>query len=102
MDDVLSKLKNVREFLLIFVGILLLSFHYFFVYFINSTYLSGVLNEGNLGYVYTAGAVLNITLFLIAPKILKRFGNYKLTLWLSLIELVALLGLAAFKTPLLS
>jgi MFS family permease len=99
MDDVLSKLKNVREFLLIFVGILLLSFHYFFVYFINSTYLSGVLNEGNLGYVYTAGAVLNITLFLIAPKILKRFGNYKLTLWLSLIELVALLGLAAFKTP---
>ena len=100
MEDVLEKLKNTRQFLLIFVGILLLSFHYFFVYFINSTYLAGTLPENYVGYIYTAGAVLCILLFLLAPKILRKFGNYKLTLWLSVLEFIAMIGLAFSQTPL--
>ena len=99
MEDVLEKLKNTRQFLLIFVGILLLSFHYFFVYFINSTYLAGTLPENFVGYIYTAGAVLCVLLFLLAPKILRKFGNYKLTLWLSVLEFIAMIGLAFSQIP---
>lgn len=94
MDDVLQQLKKTREFLLVFVGILLISFHYFFVYFINSTYLRGILDEHTVGYAFTAGAILNISLFLLAPRILRHIGNYTLVKWLTVFEIIALLGLA--------
>ncbi len=85
--------------MLILVSVFLVSFHYFFVYFINSTYLNGVLSERTVGFAYTAGAVLNIILFLSAPKFLARRGNYRLTVLLTVTEIAALLGLAFIHTP---
>jgi len=99
MDKVLGTIKNTREFLLVFVGILLLSFHYFFVYFINSTYLNGFFSVKTVGYVYTAGTLFNIGLFLLAPRILKKFGNYRLAVGLALLEFTAMLGLAFWQNP---
>lgn len=101
MDEVIGKIKNIREFILILVSVLLVSFHYFFVYFINSTYLKGVLNEKTVGYVYTAGAILNLILFLTAPKFLEKRGNFRLTVLLTIAEMLSLIGLAFVSTPLL-
>ncbi len=79
---------------LVFMSVLLLSFHYSFVYFINSTYLATYFGTENIGYIFTAGAILNIAVFLYAPKYLRKHGNFKMTVILTLLELLALLGLA--------
>lgn len=94
MEQIFGKLKNIQAMLLIFMSVLLLSFHYFFVYFINSTYLSGILDEKSIGYVYALGSLANIVMFIYAPYFLRRFGNYKLTVLLGVTEFLALLGIA--------
>lgn len=94
MDTILSRVKNIREILLIFVSVLLVSFHYSFVYFINSTYLNGILGEQAVGYLYMAGAIVNISVFLAIPYFLRKSGNFKMSLLLIAVECFALLGLA--------
>jgi len=99
MDQIFGKMKNLQAMLLIFISVLLLSFHFFFVYFINSKYLNGILSEKTIGYTYALGSLLNILIFIYAPAFLRRFGNYRLTLTIGLLELLALLGLAFATTP---
>lgn len=99
MDRVFGKLKNVQAMILIFMSVLLLSFHYFFVYFINSTYLSTYFSERTVGYFFTLGAVANILVFIYAPRYLRKRGNFKMTITLALIELAALAGLALIPNP---
>jgi MFS family permease len=101
MDQIFGKLKNVQAMLLIFISVLLVSFHFIFVYFINSKYLSGILSEKSVGYAYTFGALINIIFFIYAPRLLRKFGNYKLTIFLGVVELFALLGLAFVAAPIL-
>lgn len=86
-----NKLSSV---LLIFVSILLLSFHFFFIYFINSTYVSALVGDTGVSFVYAIGAALNIILFLKAPRILRKYGLLRMTLGLTTLELVALIVLA--------
>ncbi len=99
MNQIFGKLKNLPALLLIFVSVLLLSFHFFFVYFINSKYLSGILHETTIGLLYAAGAFVNILIFIYIPSFLRRFGNFKLTLNIALLEFAALLGLAFTSVP---
>ena len=94
MEQIFGKIKNIQAMFLIFISVLLLSFHYIFVYFINSTYLSGLLNENAIAYVYAIGSLLNIIMFIYAPYFLRKYGNYKITLTLGIIEFFTLLGIA--------
>lgn len=101
MDNILNRIKNIREILLIFVSVLLVSFHFFFVYFINSTYLNGILSERSVGYLYMAGAFINILLYLGIPYFLRKQGNFRMSILLLALEAFALLGLAFATNPLL-
>lgn len=94
MDQIISKFKNIQEILLIFVSVLLISFHYSFVYFINSTYLNGILNEQVVGYLYMAGAFVNISVFITIPYFLRKKGNFKMSMLLIIAEFATLVGIA--------
>ena len=94
MDQVIGKLRTVKTFLLIFVAVLLLSFHFYFTYFINSTYITGYVGEKNIGYVYAIIGLVNIIVFLLAPRLLRRFGNVRLTTFFTLLAGACLLVLA--------
>jgi MFS family permease len=94
MEHIFGRLKNIQAMLFIFISVLLLSFHYFFVYFINSKYLDQILSDSEVAYAYAGGALVNIILIICAPRILRRLGNYRLTVTLGIIELLAVLGLA--------
>lgn len=68
--------------------------------YINSSFLKNVLeNKGDtqdsslVGMVYTASSILAIMLFIEMPRIVKRFGNFKVTLSLLILCLLSLLGL---------
>jgi MFS family permease len=78
----------------VYLGVLFVSFHYFFFVYINSSFLSQFLNDSWIGYVYIAGSLTNIFVLLNAHRILRRFGNFKLITTFIILEIIALLTLA--------
>ncbi len=66
----------------------------------NSSFLSLFADEQTVGYIYMAGAAFSIFGFLLAPGIIRRFGNYTVALWLVLIQIVLFYGLLASTSPL--
>ncbi|MEI6191023.1 MAG: MFS transporter [bacterium] len=66
--------------------------------YINSSFLSSFIDERFIGIIYIIASIFTIICFLIMPFILKKFGNYKVTLFLVVLELCALLGIAFFQT----
>ena len=65
----------------------------------NSSFLSLLADERTLGFIYMAGSAFSILGFLIAPSIIRRFGNYTVALWLVLIQIVLFYGLLASTSP---
>ncbi len=65
--------------------------------YINSSYLGTLMSQKLFSLIYAVAAVLAIGGFLLLPKILRRFGNYNVAIFLLIIELTALLGLGTFK-----
>src|ERR1700747_1061510 len=97
-EPVLYKPKTVRIFMLIYVAALLYSIHFFFIYFVNSSFLEGYFKStAVVGLLYSIGAIVNLFIFLNIGKILNRTGNYQLMLGLILLEIFCLGGLAYFQ-----
>jgi len=94
MDTIINRAKTLNVLLVILVAVLLLSFHTYLIYFINSSFLSGFLTETQVGIVYILGAVLNVTAFLLVPKYLRKKGNFSLVVLLTITEMAVLLGIA--------
>jgi len=68
--------------------------------YVNSTFLSGIVSEKNIGFVYVLGSIFTIILFLLLSKILRKIGNYRLAIWLSIINILGMLGLSFLSNPL--
>jgi predicted MFS family arabinose efflux permease len=66
----------------------------------NSSFLSIFADERTLGFIYMAGAAFSILGFLVAPSVIRRFGNYTTAMWLVLIQIVLFYGLLASTSPL--
>jgi MFS family permease len=86
--------KPKRRLIPIYIAVLLLIFHTFIVAYINSSYLQQYIDEAGVGTIYTVGSALSVLIFLFISRVLHRVGNYKLTLSLLLINLVAVAGMA--------
>lgn len=77
----------------IYLSNLLLSFHYFLILYIHSSYIGTYFGDSGLALLYIVGSAVNLILFLNLPHILERIGNYKFTLWSIILEAVAIVGL---------
>ncbi len=65
--------------------------------YISSSFLSSLVGEKSIGFVYVVSSLFIILFFLFVPKLLKKYGNYKTIFAFSLINLATLLGLAFFN-----
>jgi len=79
---------------------LLLSFHFFLILYIHSSYIGTFFNPSHLALLYIIGSAVNLLLFLNIPRLLDWMGNYKFTLWSIILEGVAIIGLIVGTTPL--
>lgn len=86
--------KYNRKFIPIYAATLLLIFHSFLVAYINSSFLQQYIAESSVGAIYTIGAALSVLIFLFASRVLHLVGNYKMTLFLLLVNFVAVVGMA--------
>lgn len=94
MQKFLSRTSKLDSVLLIFISVLLLSFHFYLINFVNSTYLNAFVGKGTLSLLYGFGALINLGVFASAPKLLRKVGMVRLTLILTFIEALSLILLA--------
>lgn len=92
-----AKTSEDRKFAYIFLAGLFLSFHYFLLAYINSTFLQNFIPDYLLGIVYALGATIQMIVLFKMPKIVKKIGNYNTIITLSVIE-IAFLSIIAFST----
>ena len=64
--------------------------------YVDSSYLGTLMPEAFVGLVYTIEAVIAIGIFLLMPYILQKFGNFRLSVFLLLAEIISLFGLALY------
>ncbi|MEK7567753.1 MAG: MFS transporter [Patescibacteria group bacterium] len=83
---------------LVYLSNFFLSFHYFTTAYVNSSFLGNNIPQAIADHLisglYILASILNIFIFLYAPELLRHIGNYKLALWLSVLDLLAVWGLA--------
>lgn len=62
--------------------------------YINSSFLEGFVSTQKIGLIYIASSLVTIWGLLFMPKLLTRFGNRRISLYLSVLTLISLLILA--------
>ncbi|MCA9357796.1 MFS transporter [Candidatus Kaiserbacteria bacterium] len=88
--------RNVtrRHIIPIYAASLLLMLHSYLVAYINSSYLEQFLSTAEVGTMYTLGSALSVLIFLFVSRVLRRVGNFKLTLLLLTMDFAAVLAMA--------
>src|ERR1035437_8161238 len=62
--------------------------------FVNSSFLKSLTNERIVGIIYTIGSIFSLICLILIPKILKKYGNYKVTVFLVIAHFLNFLCLA--------
>jgi MFS family permease len=62
--------------------------------YVNSIFLSQFVSEDAVGYLYTAGSILSVLALVKVTPLLRRFGNYRLSMGLLAVEGIALVAFA--------
>lgn len=74
----------------VYVALIFLAFHYFFIVYINSNFLSTFLSESYIGYLYILGSLANIAVLIKAPAFLRKLGNFRVAIIMTVLEMFAL------------
>ncbi len=74
-------------------------FHGLLVAYSNSTYMEQFTSPEVVGALYTIGSALSVFGFLFISRVLQRVGNVQLTIWLAVVEILALLILGLTSHP---
>lgn len=90
--------KPKRHLIPIYAASLLLVLHVSLVNFINSSFLVQFVSDAAIGTIYTIGSALSVLIFLFISRVLHRAGNYKLTMLLLILDLLAVSGMAFSET----
>lgn len=77
-----------------FASTVFLSLNYGVLLYVHSTFLKNFFSEEMVSLIFLLVAIVNASLFLLAPKLLNRFGNRKLLFIFTLIS-----ALSAFALP---
>jgi predicted MFS family arabinose efflux permease len=68
------------------------------VAYVNSSFLEQFISAKSVGSIYTIGSALSVLIFLFISRLLKKVGNYRLTIGLLLTNFVAVLGMSQAAT----
>lgn len=81
------------QYRLIYVLAVIFAFHNSLVLFINSSYIERFVIPEVVGTLFMIGSSLAVISFLFISRILRRVGNVRLTIWLAVLEILALVVL---------
>ena len=69
------------------------------ILYINSSFLGQYFNNSQLSFLYIIGAVINLVLLTLLPKIISRIGLHATTLSLLVLDLISSIGLVLADGP---
>lgn len=78
----------------IYSAILLLYFHLFIVQYINSSFMGQFLGSDSIGPLFIIGSSFTVFVFLFISRVLRKVGNYRITMLLLGLNFFAVLGMA--------
>lgn len=75
------------------------SLHLVIPYYSNSSFLALFADERTIGYIYMVSAAVTILGFLIAPGLIRRYGNYATSIGLVCVQIAIFYGLVSATSP---
>lgn len=94
-----EKLKQDKRLTAIYTSNILLSFHYYLLVYINSSFLSSYFSASQVSVLYIIGSFINFIFLLNISRVLEKIGNFKLIIYLIIAEIFAAFGLAFAVVP---
>lgn len=98
MDKVFSSIStrfnNSKIITVIYANNILLSFHYYLVVYINSSFLGKYFDPSHINIIYIIGSALNLLILANISKLLNKIGNYKVISYFLILEIISILGMA--------
>jgi len=101
MRQLLRKAGRGEVFGLLYLSSFLLAFHLFFVVYINSSFLATFVAEKFVGSVWIIASLVGVGALLWVSRALRRFGNYNVLIFFTVLEFFIFLGLAFFTDALI-
>lgn len=83
--------RRTRDFGGLYAALVLLSFHWALVIYVNSSFLAQYFTDQTISLLYTASAVITVLGFLFITPVLRTLGTVRLAVLLSIIECLTLL-----------
>ncbi len=91
MLKLLTKSKNTSHSCLhIFIASIFFAFHYYFILYINSSFLETLVPRSMIGVIYALGSLISILGLIKLSSIIERLGIFKAILTLSIIDIASL------------
>lgn len=87
-----------RRLVPLYITSFLLIFHSFLVAYMNSSYLEQFISTAAVGTLYTIGAAISIFIFLFISRVLRKVGNFQLTIGLVILDFISVLGMSYATT----
>lgn len=81
-------------FRVFYIALLLYSLHWSIIVYINSSYLEQFFNTQTISILYILASLITLTAYLSASFFLNRTGTVRLTIILTIVEILALCGMA--------
>ena len=91
---------STHSFRGVYAATLLFTFHWALVAYVNSAYLAQFVSNEIIGALYALGSLGTIVILFFSAPLLRTFGTRSLAGTLSVIEILALAGLALLPYPL--
>jgi MFS family permease len=101
MDGIVRRLRRYAPLLSVYVANVFLSFHYFLVLYIHSSFLSNFFDSKTVGALFIAGSAANIILFLTVARSFRAISPHRYLLGAVAAEGVVILGLSFTTIPFL-
>ena len=101
MRGVLSRIKSKANSSLsaLYIANFFFSLHFFFLVYINSSFLATYVGEELVGAFYVIASTISVTVFFSIARFLKKVGNYRAMILLTEAELLAILGIGIVGVP---
>ncbi len=93
------KMKSVLPS--VYLATFFLSVHYSIALYIDSSFLSRFFGDTDRNTVYMLGSLFTIFCLALTPRLLRKYGNYAITMFFTALEIVTLASLAFFSSPFL-
>ncbi|MES2213608.1 MAG: MFS transporter [Patescibacteria group bacterium] len=101
MDKIFLTFKQSKLLNVLFISNIFLSFHYYLLVYINSSFLNNFFSDTQISALYIIGSLLNTIFLLNISKILNRFGNYRIAMVMIFLEIIATIGMIVANAPFL-